>query len=154
MPPAWRPRAVIDTHVVISGLLSFQDATLDTLLQASEVLADMPDCVNAFDEVFEARARDPADFSYSLSRCLLDRQNAAALGGIAALFGVQTSMNAVLEIFTVVTLVELSRQVGDTNYAILAEEFAGQIQFTSLVAFPGETLSVVSEAFDPQQLAV
>jgi hypothetical protein len=133
----------IDVILIGAGTSArFRDAGLQVLVNSIERLNELPDCVAAVDGVLRGSLVGVSSFSTLFAKCLTDHEQAAVLAQIASQFGVLVTADLLQRvIFTPLKVVELTTDVADTLFSILAGSWAGDIEFDSRVALavPGET---------------
>lgn len=116
---------------------TFQDATLPMLIRFTETMADLPACVDAFEPVFDQGVLDTAKLTINVTQCLSSEEYAEALVEMLGVFGAETSIEEVTRsVLTQTSVGDIFNNFFDTWYAILAGEYAGGIQFNSLLGFP------------------
>lgn len=131
-------RAFDTAVIILGGSGAFQDATIAMLVKFTEIMADLPDCVDAFELPLDNGVLNLANFSINFTQCLSSNEYAEALVELLSVYGAQTSVEEIVRtVLTRFSIADLFNDVFDTYYAILAGEYAGGIQFSSLIGIEG-----------------
>ncbi|MFT4038202.1 MAG: hypothetical protein QM692_08500 [Thermomicrobiales bacterium] len=122
----------IDTFLTwVGAKMRFQDASLQTMVDAVDQFTQIPGCVDALESALRQNAIDIPELSEGFITCLTGEKQMAALALILSQFGKEVSRETLKNLITSpLKLIDLTWQVGDTFVAVLNNSWAGSVVFT------------------------